>query len=293
MKADELRPAVAELTARIPVEKDRRVQRPLVRALAAIARPGDSKALDLFEKMVEDNDPKSSKVVVDALATLAPDRLAAKVKTIGDRLRGGNDKERRAAARLLGRLGTKAVPAVPDLATAVEKDGNAKVRREAADALGSIHFPANEQAIPALVRVIQGDPEPIVRQRSVWALRSLPDLDKFEATGPLEALLRLDRPSYLPTSYSAAMLLAMNKGPKASTPVVGSLMHLLHNKSIKVSQVFGIGNDSNDGRYLAVKPLAKMFRPDRPFIRERLEAAAMDPEPRLKKEAQEALKTLK
>ena len=91
------------------------------------------------------------------------------IEVLADRLKNGNIRERRDAARNLGLFGPLAKDAVAVLIEAMKMDENLFVRKEAATTLGKIG-PAANSAVPALKIALQ---EPTLRSRAEEALKRI------------------------------------------------------------------------------------------------------------------------
>jgi serine/threonine protein kinase/HEAT repeat protein len=326
MKPDEARPALPALLLQISREKETHVRRAMVRAVSALARPEDDQAIATLAKLVDDSDTETGEMAARAIARLTPERAMATAKVLGRLLTSGTDSERRAAlqtlsrlgetagqaapelgqalsdklpevrrgaAFLLGRLGEKASPAVPALALALEeKEEVLGVRLAVVEALVALRFPTNEKAVPPLLRIIRADSQPVIRQRSIRALFSVPDLDAIHATRTLEELLQSTDGDSLLVRYDAARLLAQNQGAKASDRIVAVLLDMMRNNKVKASRFTSAaaGDVEQDARFMAVAPLARTITPARrERIRKALVEASREKDARLRRAALEEL----
>jgi HEAT repeat protein len=206
---------------------------------------------------------------------------------------------RRKAALALGRIGTEARPAVPALVEALAPGVPTEVRQHAAQALALIAFPHIQEALPALREAIKNDKDPRVRHLCAEALFKDRDLAADARTlealaavleekgGGEEALVR----------YDAARLLAHVLGPKAPDRTIDVLMEMLQNRTLRVFDPSAARVEpklGGDARYMAAQALGwlKGKLKKRPDALAALKAAEKDPDPEVKKAANEALATL-
>lgn len=131
----------------------------------------------------------------------------------------------------------KVRPAPPDGAPAPVHDEE-QVRHMAAEALSHIGYPANKAAMPAIRDTITKDPRDNhkVRLRLVEALFYVNDLQSEGLKGPLEKVLgeTTDDHDAMIVRYQCARILAQRFHDKAPDATVGVLMHMLHNRKIKI-----------------------------------------------------------
>jgi HEAT repeat protein len=341
----------AALLDMLPDEKDGVVRRTALQSLSELAGPEDQKAAGVLVGLLDDPDAetrwkaafvltavggpsaaKAAPVVREALqsddpslqelAAVAAARLgdAAKplVEDLGKLVTGAKDgTARRNAALALARIGPAAKAAVPQLAEALRhKDdpdamANTEVRLAAAEALASIKYPANEAAVPALLDVIRGDPEPLVRQRCVWALFELGDLNHDKAVAVLASVLdETGEGDDKMVRYDAARVLALRLRDKAPDKTVDVLLDMLKNDQLvqfNQTEVKGtVGNEgsagkteasanqSGDARFMAARALGWLGKKaNRPDVVGALQDGAKAADKRLREEAQGALKMIR
>jgi HEAT repeat protein/lysophospholipase L1-like esterase len=144
-----------------------------VRAFAAFSLgemvEGGRPAVPALVAAVQDPDPSVRVVVVMALGKIGsgePEVIAALDRALADK----TWEYRWRAAHALGKIHADSGEAVTTLAAALSGDKDAKVRREAARALGRIGHGA-ERALRTLDSA-RRDPDPGVREAAGWALRA-------------------------------------------------------------------------------------------------------------------------
>jgi HEAT repeat protein len=227
---------------------------------------------------------------------------------------------RRNAALALGRIGPPARGAIPDLAKALRpEEPSGEVRRFAAEALAhmgqtsdgtlfrEIEHLLTSKALPNLLRALQKDPDPSVRQRAVWALFNILEPEKAGIVEPLTKVLHEKDPDCQIVRYDAARCLALRMGPRTPDKAVDVLLDMLNDKHIRIyhrsdATVSGsregqsgdsrvAANLGGDARYLAAQALARIGGPkaNRPAIIEALKDAQQSPDKRCSQEAAKAL----
>ena len=161
-------------------------------------------------------------------------------------------------------------------------------------------------AIPALLKVIQSDPDPHVRERAVGALYQVPDLDRYKITPVLARVLEeTDRESAV-TRDEAACALAAHLEEDAPAKTVDVLLDMLTSSELKIfegnrTKVSGVGvegtggksevqlNLGADARFLAAEGLGSLGRKaNRPDVIKALRQAAQDDDRKLSIKAKEA-----
>ncbi len=240
--------------------------------------------------------PAAEPAVADLAEVLADDKSTAKIRAL--------------AAVALNHLVEKARPAVGALVQALRPAAPVEVRQAAAEALAQMRYPANEGAVPALLEAIRKDSDPAVRQRAVWALFKLKDLERFGADKVLTEVLDETAPAMVMVRYDAARKLADVLRERAPDRTVAVLLDMLQNKNLQVfkrtePKLDGPGGAGpgkvnlqasldGDARFMAAQALgwlgAKAAR--NPEVVPALRAAAAETDPRLREQAQQALKAL-
>jgi len=184
-----------------------------------------------------------------ALANVGPEAFTA-LKDLTAALHDTEPNVRRNAALAIGRMKGVAVSALPDLAGLIidPKAQPDDVRLYATEAIAYIGHEAHEKLptfLPELERVISKDPAWQVRQRAVWALGGLEDIEKAGVVPVLESILdETERDTRL-VRYEAAVLLGMRLGPKAPPKTTDVLVANLKDESIRVYG--GSGTDVKGG----------------------------------------------
>ena len=160
------------------------------------------------------------------------------VPKLGEVLNNDKDAEvRRNAALALGRIGPKAKSAVPNLIKALDPSEPDDVRRYAVEAIAYIGEKSPdviERALRDLIRVIREDKAWRVRQRAVWALGGIQDLEKSGVVPELEPVLDETDKEIKLVRYEAAVLLGTRLKSKVSPKVIKVLVENLNDKDIKI-----------------------------------------------------------
>jgi HEAT repeat protein len=303
--------------------------------LANIGGEQAVEALPVLRRTLADVDPTLQALAAAALAEVGPAAGPA-VPDLAKALAPGRDRTvRRNAALALGHIGARQASPPPEVIERIKKDAVPAlvramrpgepilVREQAAEALNEIAYPANEEALPAILEAIEHDQDPNVRQRCIWALFQVRDLEGVGAdkvlTRVLDETMRvvkrgrtdpLDELKVL-VGYDAARLLAHVLRERAPEQTVDVVLHMLRNDSLRVyegtdAEVQGSGSESararsrvranlgGDARFMAAQALAALGSKaaGRDDVKKALRAAAQDPDPRLRDTARRALDRL-
>jgi len=169
------------------------------------------------------------------------DRSAAVLKKLTNALHDSDPKVRRNAALDLGHMRGFAAPALKDLAELLKdpKGQPNDVRLYAAEAIAYIGHDARDklpQVLPALLEVIARDPSWQVRQRAVWALAGLEDIEKKppDVVAALTAVLDETDVNSRLVRYEAAVLLGIRLGPKVPPKTIVVLVANLKDQTIRI-----------------------------------------------------------
>jgi HEAT repeat protein len=136
-------------------------------------------------------------------------------------------------------------PAVPALAAALKKlperfEGGPKAeaaeeaREHAAEALARMNYPANEKALVAMRDAIRDDSNQGVRQRCVWGLFDLKDLEKHDIDKVLAKVLDEKGNQSKLVRYDAARAFAFAQGPRSPDKAIDVLLKMLADKTLLV-----------------------------------------------------------
>ncbi len=269
--------------------------------------PADASVDDL-RKALKNEDPAVQEVAAARLASLKDKAEPAKF-ALAETLTNPKTPTvvRRNAALALANIGAAAKPVASALAQALKPSEPLEVRQFVAEALAKMEYPANEEAIPAVLKAIENDTEPVVRQRCVWALFKMKALDKFRSCGAdktLGKLLDAREAKMTLLRYDAARKLAAVLGPNAPDKTVDVLLEMLANPNLKVYN----GTDpkmeggrsklqenlGGDARFMAAQALGWLGAKtkQRPEAVEALRKAAKDDDDKLRKAAEEVLREL-
>jgi hypothetical protein len=140
--------------------------------LEALKDPGARDGSDLVSAITEKDPPVKEAVPV-----------------VVGLLDSGNEPTRKSAVSGLGRMGSAAVSAAPQLAGVLQSDRDPEIRVAAAEALGRIGPKCAKAAVPALAAAARDDKWPKVRSTSLTALGEMGPAAK-EAIPVLRAALK-------------------------------------------------------------------------------------------------------
>jgi HEAT repeat protein len=279
-------------------------------------------ALPILRNSLSAPDAKIQALAAAALAGIGSEASPA-VLDLARTLTASKDPfVRRNCAIALGSIGPDARAAAPALALALKPIAKApanpppdepyeEARKFAAEALARINYPGNEKAMKAISAAIRSDPNPDVRQRCVWALFRLDNLEKYDLDKVLAKVM--DEKS-LETSllrYDAARLMTWSQRKEAPDRAIELLLEMIKNRKLVVynksdAKVEGTGSESSggassvkeqrggDARFMAAEALGWLGEKgkSRKDVIEALRDAAKDKEPRLKEMALKALDRL-
>jgi HEAT repeat protein len=305
--------------------KDPDTARKAAYVLAKMGGEPARRAVPALRLAMSDPDPGVQELAAAALSAIGPDAAPA----VGDLARALTLSSvpvvRRNCAIALGHIGKEAKSAVPALAEALKPVSDApadlgrarayeEVREQAAEALVKIRFPHNEAAMPIVREAIARDTNPLVRQQCVETLfeATAADLARHEMTGVLERVLHETAGDYARVvRYDTARLLAKTLSDKAPDKTCDVLLDMIERRSLKIfhgtdatikatpdeARTGASGTAENlggDARFLAAQAMGWMGdkAKSNKAIVAALRKAATDPEPMLKKHAEEAIKNI-
>jgi HEAT repeat protein len=268
-------------------------------------------ALPVLRQALRDDDPLIQGLAAAALAGIGPEAEPAVLDLAAAISEGRDPVVRRNAAIALGHLKEKAKPAIPAIVKALRPPAPTEVRQYAAEALAHMRYPANEEAIPAALEAIRKDSDPTVRQRCVWALFALRDLERFGADKVLAEVLETKDEQGVMVRYDSARCLAFAMGPRAPARTADVLLHMLRNRDLLVynrtdAKVEGSGSEAThgqsgvaqdlggDARFMAAEALGwlKDSAAKRKDVIDALKEATKDKDEKLREKAKQALKDL-
>ena len=173
--------------------------------------------------------------------------------------------------------------------------------------MSNIGFPGNADAIPAILKYIQSDPDPEVRHFCVYALNGVQDLEGYKAVGPLSAVLEETDQNTKMVRYSVARLLAGRLQARAPAKTADVLVTMLTDHNLFIyngtdAKVKGVGTEGTaggsetmqklgeDGRYMGAEALGWMgAKANRPEVIQALQEAKQDKDANLRNKAAEAV----
>jgi serine/threonine protein kinase/HEAT repeat protein len=267
----------------------------------------DDASVDDLRKALKHEDPDVREIAAARLANLGPKAKPA-MYALAEALTSAKTPTsvRRNAALAIAHIGAEAKPIAAALAHVLDTSEPLEVRQFAAEGLAQMKYPANEAALSAILKAIEKDIDPLVRQRCVWALFKLNDLkpsgaDKILAkvldeTGAEKILLRCD----------IARKLANTLHDEAPDKTVDVLLEMLTSKSLTFvtynstdlkeerGRTKPQANKGGDARYMAAMALGWLGKKarDRKDVIDALKAAAKDADPQLSQSATDALREL-
>jgi len=279
---------------------------------------GGKEAVEALPALVEalkDQDPHFQELAAGTLGNLGPDAAPA-VEDLGRALvEAKPPKVRVNAALALAHIGPDAARAMPQILQALRyneaDDRYNAVRRYAAEALVAVKYPGVIPAIPDVLKIVKADPDGVVRQRCLWALFDVEDLDKYGITPVLTGVLDETAADSALLRYDAARVLALRLGDKAPAKTADVLLDMLTNRALVIfngndTKVSGVGGEGTggtsqvqtkqggDARYMAAQALGWLGKKaNRPDIVKALEVAAQDKDAKLSAEAKQALRAIK
>lgn len=313
----ELADAAKELNPLLE-DKDPEIRFSAALVLTRIGGEEAVSALPVLQSALKNAESHTQELATAALAALGPLAKSA-MYDLADTLVDAKNTVavRRNAALALAHIGAAAKPVVPALVMALQREQPLEVRQFAAEALAQMQYPANAEAVPALLDAINQDRDPLVRHKCVWALFTLGPAEKFREVGADRALAKLldetgERTAWTALlRYDAARALAYVLRDQAPDKTVDVLLEMLTNTQLKVyyrtdAEVVGTDTEAmagranlqanlgDDARYMAAQALAWLGNKaaKRPDVAAALRKAAQAKEPKLRKTAQEALKDL-
>src|SRR5262249_18748294 len=328
--------------ARWPEENDGEVRKSILHTLVNLVGPEDNAAVAPLRAALKDKDPDAVRLAAFALGNIGGAKAAPAVPALRQALADANPGVRRQAAGALANIGPDAAAAVPDLCRALN-DSEADVQSRSALALSAIGPKAKEAvphlgkalrsknpdtrlyaaealsriatnldaAVPELVRLLKEDTNPLVRQRAVWALGRVEDLEANGAATALEAVLSEKAPEMVIVRYEAARYLAHGLGPKTPEKAIDILVVMMGDPSLRIytkseAKVESSGAENTgggatvtpkiggDGRVLPAEALGAVGpKANRPDVIKALEEAGRSSDPKLREAAKDALKKIR
>jgi HEAT repeat protein len=298
-------------------DKDSETRLDAAFVLATIGGPVAVEALPVLRAALKDGDSHIQELAAAKIGDIGKDAAPA-VEDLGRALVEAKEPEvRRNAALSLARIGPPSKKALSDILKALryaDSEPDARynaVRPYAAEALVNIDYPGVQSAIPDVLKIIGTDPDPVVRQRCLWALFDVPDLDRYKITPVLTAVLDETARGTTLLRYDSARVLAVRLHDKAPAKVVDVLLEMLNDRGLLIfhqtdTKVSGVGaegaagksevqeNQDGDARFLAAEALGQLGRKaNRPDVLKALQEAAQDSDRKLSLKAKEALLAIK
>jgi TPR repeat protein len=266
-------------------------------------RKNEKEAAHWYRKALSKGDASTRERSAAALARLGP-QAAPALQELTEGLGHTSPAVRRNCCIALAGLGAGAKSAIPALVEALKpvKDaptdpaGNRpyeEVREQAAEAIARIGAPNNLEAIPVIRTALATEKNQAVRQRYVWALFRLKELDKHDLTGVLAKVLQEMGNESLMVRYDCARVLAFGLRDRAPDRTIDTLLHALNNTNLRTLEN-GIPGPVGSGRFMAAQALGwlgdKAKKNDK--VVAALRAAAKDKDSQLRQAAQQSLKNL-
>lgn len=296
-------------------DSDPEIRLPAALVLARIGGEAARNAVPVLSSALKDADPHIQELAAAALVTLGPLAKPAMRDLANTLLDSKNSVPvRRNAALAISHIGRAAKPVVPALAKGLQRDQPLEVRQYAAEALSQMKYPANEDAIPAILDALAHDTDSDVRLRCSFALFQINEPDFFKESGAEKLLTKILDERGVRTAvvrYSAARKLAQMLKDQAPDKTADVLLEMLTNKMILIynrtdAKVEGAGTEAaagranlkenlgSDARFLAARALSWLGEKaaKRPEVVAALRQAAKDKDAKLQKTAKQALMDL-
>ncbi len=316
----------ADASALYPLlkDKDSETRYNAAIVLGMIGGPEAREALPTLRLALNDEDPHFQELAAAAIGGLGKDGAPA-VDDLGKALTEAKAPEvRRNAALSLESIGPAAQKAIPQLIQALRySDAEADSRYNAvrpyvAEALAKIQYldrepypGAEAEVVAAVLPIIRADPDPEVRQRCIWSLYNIQNLDKYKITPVLTSVLSETDPDTALVRYEAARVLARRLAENAPDKTTDVLLDMLTNKDLvqfngtgaKANGVGGEGaggkttvnvDQGGDARWMAAQALGWLRgKANRPDVLKALQDAKQDKDAKLHQEATDALNAIK
>ena len=170
------------------VNTDDETRRDARDAVRKIVNRRDRVMVPTILETLKELDDRDGSDLVSAVTEKDPPVKEA-VPVVAALLDSGNAPTRKAAVSGLGRMGSTAVSAAPQLAGVLQSDRDPEMRVAAAEALGRIGPKCATTAVPALAKAAKDDKWPKVRSTSLTALGEMGPAAK-EAVPVLRAALK-------------------------------------------------------------------------------------------------------
>ncbi|HVS37798.1 MAG TPA: HEAT repeat domain-containing protein, partial [Gemmataceae bacterium] len=227
--------------------------------LATIGGPEAAQALPVLREALLGDDPHFQELAAAAVGGLGKDGGSA-VDLLGQVLTQAKEPDvRRNAALSLSKIGPPAAKVLPQIVQALqyhEADADSQyngIRVYAAEALNHILMPGIEPAIPAVLKIIRSDPDPVVRMRCLFALFDVEDLDRYKITPVLTALLDDTGQETAVLRWDAARLLAFRLRERAPDKTADVLLQLLRAQGVVEfkgvdAKTNGVGSEGAGGK---------------------------------------------
>ncbi len=301
-------------------DRDGDTRRAAAFALAAAGGEHLKKAMPVLEEALADADPSVQALAAAGLAGVGAEAAGAGPALARALTKSDDPIVRRNCAIALGQIGDRCgEEGVEALAGALKPRAGVRgadalaledeVRHMAAEALSHVRYPANRKAVSAIRDAIANDRHFEVRLRCVEALfnAGAADLDEEGVTPTLIKVLDETGEEGVLVRYNCARLLAKTFAEKAPDKAVTVLLHMLHNRRIKVFFETGASVDGGptesskgmtstaartggDARFMAAEALGWLGAKSsgNMTVMEALKKAKDDEDPELKKKATKA-----
>jgi HEAT repeat protein len=221
--------------------------------LANIGGHDAAPALPVLQKTLREDDEQSQALAAAALASLGPEAAPAVLDLARVLTRSKTFTVRRNAALALGQIGPKARDAVPLLMEALAPSETQEVRMFAAEAIMKVGSPGNDAAVPALLRIVESDPDPQVRHHCAWCVAQRVDHESNRISKVFAKVIEETDPDTRVLRYEAAFHLAKHLKSKVPDRAVDVLFDLFRDRELRgysgtAVKVSGSGSESESGR---------------------------------------------
>ena len=175
-------------------------------------------AVPVLCKMLHEDDEPLQMQAAAALAGVGPEAAPA-VPDLVQMLTGAKTSSARVSAAVaLGKIGPAARAALPVLRQMLTPAETSEVRSHAAEAIMKIGSPANDSAVPDLLRIVESDLDPNVRHKCALCVSRRSDYEGSGVARVFAKVIEETTPETVLLRYEAAYHLATRLQSRAARP---------------------------------------------------------------------------